>query len=115
VDILATSMLVNFLVMCIAVLTLPHRNPALAREVRFLRTRSAQIAIGASGAAVLTLFLIIQVGKDLRSDVAAWYLHSTWWWVAVVTLASVVYWRERVALRRSGVDVEAVFSKLPPG
>ena len=33
VDILVTSMLVNFLLMAVSVLTLPRRNPALARAV----------------------------------------------------------------------------------
>ena len=44
VDILVTSMLVNFLLMAVSVLTLPGRNPALARDVTVLPSRAAQVA-----------------------------------------------------------------------
>ncbi len=35
IDVLVTSMLVNFLLMCVSVLWLPRRNPRLAADVRF--------------------------------------------------------------------------------
>ena len=35
-------------------------------------------------------------------------------WVAVMALATVVYLRERRQLRARGVDVDALFAKLPP-
>ena len=44
VDILVTSMLVNFLLMAVSVLTLPARNAALARQVTVLPSRAAQRA-----------------------------------------------------------------------
>ena len=47
VDILVTSMLVNFLLMCVSVLTLPYRNPALARNVRVLPSRKVTGTAGA--------------------------------------------------------------------
>ncbi len=43
VDILVTSMLLNFIVMCAAVLALPHRNPRIAKDVTVLRSRRLQI------------------------------------------------------------------------
>ena len=43
VDILVTSMLVNFLLMCVSVLALPWRNPELAKRVRVLPSRRAQV------------------------------------------------------------------------
>lgn len=40
VDILVTSMLVNFALMALAVLTLPHRNPAIALDITVVRSRT---------------------------------------------------------------------------
>ncbi|MEQ9401224.1 MAG: APC family permease [Longimicrobiales bacterium] len=114
VDILVTSMLLNFLVMCLTVLRLPGRNPALAADVTVLRSRSVQIPVAAGGALLLTLFLTVHVWKDVTADLDAWYFHSTPLWLGVMALASVIYLRERAALRRSGTDVDAVFAHLPP-
>ncbi|NIW37523.1 MAG: amino acid transporter, partial [Gemmatimonadetes bacterium] len=49
VDILVTSMLVNFLLMCLTVLTLPGRNPALAGEVKVFGSRGVQVALAGLG------------------------------------------------------------------
>ncbi len=114
VDILVTSMLVNFLLMCASVLWLPRRNPELAGAVKVVSNRSLQVPLAIAGVLLLGTFLGIHVYKDLSSDVAAWYLHSTPVWVGVMALASLIYWREMRALRRSGVDVERRFSELPP-
>lgn len=114
VDILVTSMLVNFLLMCLSVLWLPRRNPSLAREVKVVRSRRLQVPLSAAGALALTGFLAIHVAKDLSATVDAWYLHSTFVWLGVMSVASLVYLREVRALRRAGVDVEARFARLPP-
>ena len=50
VDILVTSMLVNFLLMAVSVLTLPARNPALARAVTVLPSRALQVPLWRSSA-----------------------------------------------------------------
>ncbi|HUJ28193.1 MAG TPA: APC family permease [Myxococcales bacterium] len=114
VDILVTSMLVNFILMCLSVLALPRRNPLLAREVKVLRSRPAQVALSLLGIAWLGAFLVIHTVKDLRADVAAWYFRSTPVWLLVMALGSVIYLRERRALERSGADVERIFASLPP-
>lgn len=114
VDILVTSMLVNFLVMCLTVLALPRRNPGLEAEVKVLPARAPRMALAGVGAALLTLFLGVHLWKDLTAEVGAWYFHSTPLWVAVMGLASVVYLRKVGELRRSGTDVEALFRELPP-
>lgn len=114
VDILVTSMLVNFLCMCVSVLVLPHTNPEIARGVRFGRRRGVQWAIGLSGTAVLGALLVFHVVKDLRQELAAWYFHSTWAYLVVLGLGSAVFavcWRR---LRASGVDLEQRFALLPP-
>ncbi|MCI0695623.1 APC family permease [candidate division KSB1 bacterium] len=114
VDILVTSMLVNFLLMCVSVLALPRRNPEIAREVRVLPSRRAQVPLALLGTIVIGGFLIVHVWKDFTASVSAWYFHSTPVWLAVMAVATAVYLRELRNLRRSGVDVEAIFSTLPP-
>jgi amino acid transporter len=114
VDLLVTSMLVNFLVMCLTVLFLPRRNPEIARDVGVLPSRRVQVPVAAAGIGLITLFLVVHVWKDLSADLAAWYFHSTPVWLLVLALATVVYLREVAVLRRSGVDLEVLFRTLPP-
>jgi len=114
VDILVTSMLVNFFLMCVSVLALPRTNPGLAREIRFLRGRGLQVAIGAAGALLLGVLLIVQVMKDLKTPLPAWYYHSSYLWLLVMAAAALVFFREWRKLRARGVDLEARFAALPP-
>ncbi|MDZ7631070.1 MAG: APC family permease [Gemmatimonadaceae bacterium] len=73
IDILVTAMLANYIVMCVSVLTLPSRNPAIARDVRVVRSRTAQVAVAVTGIIVLGGFLVVHTLKDLTAPVAAWY------------------------------------------
>jgi tetratricopeptide (TPR) repeat protein len=106
-------MLVNFLLMCVSVLALPRRNPALAREIRFGRGRTLQRVVGAVGALVLAGYLAIHVVKDLDADVGAWYLHSTWIWIGVLSAASVVFAVEWRRLKRNYGQMEEGTLKYP--
>jgi len=115
VDVLVTSMLVTFILMCGSVLGLPVRNPGLAREVRVVRGRAAQRALSLAGIALLGGLLAVHTWKDLTAPVSAWYFRSTPVWCLVLGLGSLVYLREVRALRRRGVDVDAIFAALPPG
>jgi hypothetical protein len=114
VDILVTSMLVNFLLMSLSVLTLPRRNPELAQQVTVIPDRRWQVPLAALGVVVLAGFLVVHTWKDLTAPAGAWYFRSTPVWAIVMALASVIYVREVRALRRRGVDVAARFSSLPP-
>ncbi len=113
VDILVTSMLINFLLMALSVLALPARNPALAAAVSVLPARSQQVPAALAGVVVLTLYLAVHTWRDLTGD-AAWYFKSTPVWAVVMALATVVYWREMRRLEAQGVDVAARFAALPP-
>jgi amino acid transporter len=113
VDILVTSMLVNFLVMCLAVLALPRHNPALASAVRVFTNRPAQVVVASAGALILAAFLVVQTWRDLTAPAAAWYFRSTPVWALVTAVASVIYWRERQALSRRVPDLRAHFIELP--
>ena len=114
IDIMVTSMLVNFLLMCLTVLALPRRNPALHGQVKVLKNRTWQVLLAGLGVLMLTDFLIIHIVKDLSSDAAAWYFHSTPVWLIVMGLATAIYIRELKALKAKGVNTDEVFSKLPP-
>ena len=114
VDILVTSMLVNFAVMCLTVLTLPTRNPEIAANMKVLKDRRIQVPLAALGIALLTLFLVVHVWKDVTAEVSAWYFHSTPLWIGVMALASAIYVCEVASLKRSGVDTDALFGQLPP-
>jgi amino acid transporter len=114
IDIMVTSMLVNFLLMCLTVITLQRRNPTLAGEVKVLTSRPWQLALAGCGVVMLTGFLIIHIYKDMNAQAAAWYFHSTPVWLIVMAIASAIYFGERNKLKKNGVDVEAVFTRLPP-
>ena len=113
IDIMVTSMLVNFLLMCLTVLSLTRRNPALAKEVKVLRSRPWQILLAGAGVVMLTGFLIIHILKDLAADTAAWYFHSTPVWLIVMAMATAIYFRELSKLKKAGVDTDALFKELP--
>jgi amino acid transporter len=114
VDILVTSMLVNFLLMCGSVLALPVRNPALAQQIRVLRSPSARRVVGIAGIVLLGALLVVHTARDLGPSALPWYLRSTAVWLGVMALGSAVYWREVRGLRRRGVNVQALFAALPP-
>ena len=113
IDILVTSMLVNFGLICVSLLTLPRRNPALARGVRVLG-RPAQLLVGGGGAALLGLFLALHLARDLTGEAAAWYFRSTPLWLLVMGIAAAICLREMARLRRRGVDTARIFASLPP-
>lgn len=115
IDILVTSMLVNFLLMCLTVLALPRRNPALASAIHVFRNPTAQRLLSAFGIVFLSAFLIIHVARDLTSSVDRWYLHSTPLWLLVMLVSSIFYFVGRRKLKANGFDDQELFSKLPPG
>ncbi|MDP5052912.1 MAG: APC family permease, partial [Congregibacter sp.] len=109
IDIMVTSMLVNFLLMCLTVITLPKRNPALAQQVSVLRHRPTQLLLAWLGLLLLAGFLVIHVRKDLSAALSAWYFHSTYIWLIVMSLGSSIYLLERSKLQRSGKDLKHLF------
>jgi basic amino acid/polyamine antiporter, APA family len=114
VDVLVTAMLVTFILMCCSVLALPRRNPALARDIRVVRSRRGQVLLSVAGITLLGGLLAVHTLKDLTTPGLAWYFRSTPVWLLMMALGSVVYVREVGALRRRGVNVDAIFATLPP-
>jgi basic amino acid/polyamine antiporter, APA family len=66
------------------------------------------------GIIALTGFLIIHITKDLSSTVEAWYFHSTPVWMMVMLFASILFYIQWNGLKKSGVDINKIFSQLPP-
>ncbi|MBP9925765.1 MAG: APC family permease [Cyclobacteriaceae bacterium] len=114
IDIMVTSMLVNFLLMCISVLVLPKTNPALAANIKVFKSVSLQRIVASAGALWLTGFLLIHITKDLTAPAQAWYFHSTPIWFLVMIIASLIFVYNWKRLKKSGVDTQQLFSTLPP-
>jgi APA family basic amino acid/polyamine antiporter len=113
IDIMVTAMMVNFLLMCITLITLPRVNPELASRVAILKKRQLQKLLGWSGAILLSGFLVVHVWKDMTSTVQAWYFHSTPVWLIVMAMGSVLFFVKLRSLRSSGTDTEKLFNELP--
>jgi amino acid transporter len=113
VDLLVLSMLVNFILMAIALITFPRVNPQLYRKMTFLRFRGAQLAVAIATIALLGGLLLVEVEGDLRSP-TRWYLKSTTTWLVVMFGACVLFWRFWTRLRQKGLDpTTAIFAELP--
>lgn len=113
IDIMVTAMMVNFLLMCITLITLPRVNPELAARIIFLKNRRLQAMLGWAGAIFLSGFLFVHIWKDMTSTVDAWYFHSTLVWLIVMAMGSVLYFTKLRSLRNSGIDTKELFNKLP--
>ncbi len=113
IDIMVTSMMINFLLMCITLIALPQVNPKLTKEIKIFKNKGFQKAIGWGGSLILIFFLIIHLYKDMKSEVAAWYFHSTWIWTIVMILGSLLYFYQINSLKKQGVNIKKLFNELP--
>lgn len=113
IDIMVTSMLVNFLLMCVSLLLFPKVNPQLYTRIIVFKGRLLQLLVGWGGVIFLSSFLIIHVGKDLQSELSDWYFHSTWIWALVMSLASAFFifrWKTKIS---GNPELKNQFSQLP--
>ncbi|MFM8912822.1 MAG: APC family permease [Flammeovirgaceae bacterium] len=112
VDVLVIAMLFNFLMMCVTVLTIHRVNPGLGAEVKIVRARWLQRTIAVLGISLISLFLVIHVQRDLAQQQPYWYFHSTYVWLVVMLMGSVIFWREYRQLKKN-TDVKTLFQQLP--
>lgn len=110
IDIMVTSMMINFLLMCITVITIVKVNPKLYQEITILKNRSLQKIIGYIGSFTIIIFLVIHTYKDLTSEVDAWYFHSTFIYLIVMTLASFYFLTRWIKIKRNN---KHIFKSLP--
>ncbi len=113
VDLLVTSMLVNFLLMCLSIALLPTRNPEIAARVSLFKSPALRVAVGVAGAVLLLIYLLVHISKDLAADLDAWYLHSTWLWVLVMLAATLIFVGQWTRLRKDPKVLDR-FRTLPP-
>ncbi|WP_026950462.1 APC family permease [Algoriphagus mannitolivorans] len=113
IDIMVTSMLVNFLLMCLSLLLFPKVNPQLYTRIIVFKSRLLQVLVGLGGVIFLGGFLVIHILKDLQSQLSNWYFHSTWIWLLVMGLASIYFlirWKTKIA---GNPELKNQFSQLP--
>ena len=113
IDIMVTSMLVNFIFMCLSVVWLPKRNPTLAKQITFIPNTLGRAIVAGIGSIFLSCFLLVHTYKDLTSSVDAWYFHSTWIWLIVMGMAALLFFFRWKKLIQSSPDLLEKFSKLP--
>lgn len=114
IDIMITSMMVNFLLMCLTLLTIARVNPELSNELKVIRSMTLRKVIGFSGVVLLILFLTVHTWKDLSGDASAWYFRSTPVWFIVMGLGSIIYFSKTQAMKKAGKDISSIFNRLPP-
>ena len=113
IDIMVTSMMINFLLMCVTLITIPKVNPLLANKISVIKNRNQQLIIGILGVVFLTLFLAVHTYKDMTSDVSSWFFRSTPVWLIVMGLGSLIFlikWRE---ISLTSKDQYSRFKSLP--
>jgi APA family basic amino acid/polyamine antiporter len=113
IDIMVTSMMVNFLIICLSLVTIHRRNPELADKINLITNTKLRKFLGLFGAIVLLFFLINHTHKDLANEVDAWYFHSTWIWLIVMGLGSTIFFYKTQKLRESNINLKEHFSNLP--
>ncbi len=113
IDIMVTSMMVNFLLMCITLITIKKFNPLLAKEISVVKNRTLQLCIGWFGIIFLFGFLCIHTYKDITSEVAAWYFHSTPIWLLVMLIASIIFIYKWKWLSVNETNLSNKFKSLP--
>ncbi len=113
IDIMVTSMMVNFLLMCLTLITIDFRNPTLADQMQVIKTRNNRRIIGMFGVLFLLVFLGVHTWKDLSGEVDAWYFHSTWTWMVVMGLGSCIFFYQLNRRKKIGVDTKNLFKQLP--
>jgi APA family basic amino acid/polyamine antiporter len=91
IDIMVTAMMINFLLMCITLISIKRVNPTLYNKITIIKNRTIQVLIGYIGSIIILIFLVIHTFKDLSSNEDGWYFHSTYIYLIVMTAASLYF------------------------
>ena len=110
---MVTSMMVNFLLMCVTLIMIEKKNPVLSNQISVLQNRLVQIILGWTGVITLTIFLLIHTWKALSSNPEFWYHHSTVIYTIVMLLGAIVFFVKFNMLKTKGVDTQKLFRSLP--
>lgn len=113
IDIMVTSMLVNFLLMCVALVLFKRKNPDLHGQISIFQNPNLQQFLGWGGIFFLSLFLIVHTSKDLQAQVTTWYFHSTLIWILVMGVASAYFIFRWKKLQSQDPQLSQKFKTLP--
>lgn len=113
IDIMVTSMLVNFLLMCLALVLFKRKNPDLHGQISIFQNPNLQQFLGWGGIVFLSLFLTVHTLKDLQAEASAWYFHSTLIWILVMGLASAYFIFRWKKLQIRDPQLSQKFKTLP--
>ena len=113
IDIMVIAMLVNFILICMAVLLIHRNNSLLASQITVIKNKMVQKLIAILGLISLSALLLINVVNDLSASKSAWYFHATYVFAVVMILATAIfaiYWNQ---LKKSGRFDAQYFKNLP--
>jgi len=113
VDIMVTSMLVNFALMCITLILIYKINPTIASGIKLFKSKGIRLFFTGVGIVLLLGFLGIHITKDLTNTYDAWYFHSTPIWIIVMLLGTGVFYRYLSQLKKTNPDWKNTFKQLP--
>jgi APA family basic amino acid/polyamine antiporter len=105
VDTVIIALTFTYLLISVSVLALPRRNPQVFRQVAFLRSRPAQVAVACLAIAFLLPLLVLELFVLGRASAIFW-LGA----MCVGALLFIVCW---FSAKARGVDLRGVFSALP--
>ena len=113
IDIMVLAMLVNFLMMCITLVSIGRRNPELAGRISLLKKGGLRLLLGWLGIVFISGFLVVHVIKDIQAEVGAWYFHSTPIWLIVMALGSLIFISQYRKQVKAGTPMDQLFKQLP--
>lgn len=113
IDIMVISMLANFILICIAVLSLPKYNPKLAAEVSIFKNSTLQKLIAGTGIISLSFFLILMIEQDINRPSTSWYFYPSLVWLIVMLIASIIFYIYWIQLQKNSSDLKEQFKQLP--
>jgi len=111
IDIMVTSMLVNFILICLSVVFLPLKNKTLSANMLGYQFPKIRTLLALLGVFLLSILMVFHTIKDLNSSLSHWYFKATWVWLIVMTMGSVwfyLFWLKN----KNG---KSHFEELPEG
>jgi len=106
IDTVVIALAFTYLLVSITVLTLPKRNPGIWRQVAFIRSRPAQIAIACLAILTLTPLLLNFFVRESPSAL---------FWLGAMCAGAVIFVVMWMSAKRRGEDPRSVFAVLPTG
>ncbi len=113
IDIMVTSMMVNFLLTCLTLVAIPKIAHEFSAEIKVIASRKVRFIIGATGVVILVIFLTIHTLKDLNAEVSQWYFRSTPIWLIVMLIGTGIYLFKVRTLKQQNIKPKDIFAKLP--